>query len=523
MAKKVRFPLEMDQGIKVRSLDELRDYFSLERVLAYMSNGKLVTWLRDRYINEIADAIEELDINDSEIAKKICKLFDVKYDTITIDIQKIEERNRKLNIIKQYTADKKFLEVVDHVACTQDDIYELLDEQQDTIYLCGEKFIIPTGKEGVTYIGINNPLVKFDLKKDTNIKVENVIWEEDPYKKSYEDTEENSINLKEDAIEEKNRCSIELNTLFKYDYMVGKKVKIAENIKEYKEKSGYVVFIENINENIGSLYSYNLENDKKIKLGIIDYRNVPYKNNAFDINEKYIVWFDTPINDDSCKMVYSDYERENINNIELPNIGITGFSSYLLLKNSLFVLLTPSARSTDNKLIRIDLTNNNKVHTFDTGEYKHEDSRCLEGIKTDGDNLYIYKFNLKSFGVYKVEMYKTNEERSYYKCVYTSQVRHGVFPGIRYILEYNKQLFALYEHDKNRYEYIIDCFNLQEEYGYEVCRFKAHTISAELIMEIENDIINLYELDMLAKLLGNGSKENTKYHLKFTLDGKPVK
>ena len=33
MAKKIRFPLEMDNGLEVRSMEELRNNFSLGRVL----------------------------------------------------------------------------------------------------------------------------------------------------------------------------------------------------------------------------------------------------------------------------------------------------------------------------------------------------------------------------------------------------------------------------------------------------------------------------------------------------------
>lgn len=40
MAKKIRFPLEMDNGIQVRSMEELRNNFSLGRVLTYVQNDK---------------------------------------------------------------------------------------------------------------------------------------------------------------------------------------------------------------------------------------------------------------------------------------------------------------------------------------------------------------------------------------------------------------------------------------------------------------------------------------------------
>lgn len=54
MAKKIRFPLEMENGIEVRSMEELRNNFALGRVLEYVQNEKLVIWLRDRYENNIA-------------------------------------------------------------------------------------------------------------------------------------------------------------------------------------------------------------------------------------------------------------------------------------------------------------------------------------------------------------------------------------------------------------------------------------------------------------------------------------
>lgn len=80
MAKKIRFPLEMDNGLEVRSMEELRNNFSLGRVLEYIQNGKLVIWLRDRYENNIADAIADLDKTDSELPIKVSAIFDVPYD-----------------------------------------------------------------------------------------------------------------------------------------------------------------------------------------------------------------------------------------------------------------------------------------------------------------------------------------------------------------------------------------------------------------------------------------------------------
>lgn len=184
MAKKIRFPLEMEQGIEVRSLAELKENFSLSRVLAYMSNGKLVTWLRDRYVDEIADVIEGLDINDSRLAQKICDIFEVMYDErVALELERNEERNRRLEMLKEYTSEEIFLNAISNVAFTQDDLYDLLDEEKTTIYLCGDKFTIPVCKKGITYIGINNPKVSIDVNvivdwNDKEIIIKGVRYDE---------------------------------------------------------------------------------------------------------------------------------------------------------------------------------------------------------------------------------------------------------------------------------------------------------------------------------------------------------
>ena len=112
MARKIRFPLEMGQGVDVRSLEELREKFSLSHVLMYISNGKLVTWLRDRYEDDIADEIEKLDSSDSDLSKKVCEIFDVQYDeSADEDIEKIKEKSERLRLLKEYTSEQKYFDV----------------------------------------------------------------------------------------------------------------------------------------------------------------------------------------------------------------------------------------------------------------------------------------------------------------------------------------------------------------------------------------------------------------------------
>ena len=79
MAKKMRFALQMKDGIEVKTLSELQEHFDMDCVMEYYSNGKLETWLDDRYYEEAADQIRELNLQDPELSRKLCEIFHVKY------------------------------------------------------------------------------------------------------------------------------------------------------------------------------------------------------------------------------------------------------------------------------------------------------------------------------------------------------------------------------------------------------------------------------------------------------------
>lgn len=105
MAKTVRFPLEMDDGAEVRSMEELREHFSLACVLIHIKSGKLSKWLRTRYEDEIADKIDSLDPDDQELAKKVSEIFGVPYDEkAKEELEEAVERVARLEKLKQFEA-----------------------------------------------------------------------------------------------------------------------------------------------------------------------------------------------------------------------------------------------------------------------------------------------------------------------------------------------------------------------------------------------------------------------------------
>ncbi|MCM1251700.1 MAG: hypothetical protein NC321_02680 [Clostridium sp.] len=186
MGKKIRFPLEMENGVEVRDLEELKENFSLERVLPYFMDGKLETWLRDRYMDALADEVAGLKKEDADLKQKLCSIFDVEYvQEDGTDIEKTIERKRRLELLEQYTDEKKYFDVVDQIAFEQDDVYDLLDEGETVIYLCGNKFTIPTGKKDVRYIGINNPTVVINAKEKVDFDSMGIFFENVQFDEKY--------------------------------------------------------------------------------------------------------------------------------------------------------------------------------------------------------------------------------------------------------------------------------------------------------------------------------------------------
>ncbi|MDY3909448.1 MAG: hypothetical protein SOZ48_06930 [Eubacterium sp.] len=174
MAKKIKFPLEMKDGVQVRTIEELKENFDIEKAMEYLLDGKLQTWLSDRYYIQEAEEVGKLDAYAAETKNKLYTLLDIEKqeeDMENVDVEAIEHRKQKLLKLKQYTDDEAIWDKVEFVAFDQEELADLLDEECKTIYLCGEKFQVPYSIGGVAYIGVNQPEVfvngvgKIDLKE----------------------------------------------------------------------------------------------------------------------------------------------------------------------------------------------------------------------------------------------------------------------------------------------------------------------------------------------------------------------
>ena len=185
MARIIRFPLRMKNGAEVRSLDELKENFDLESILGYFTDGKLQTWLADRYYDEKANEVAALSSDMPNLNAKLCEILEVEYkaEVDVTNLEAIQQRNEKYKILSTVTSDREILNNTEIVAMNQDELYDILDEGTEKVYLCGDRFEIPTGRRNVCYIGINSPLVILENNKgaeiyaEAGIKFKNVQYE----------------------------------------------------------------------------------------------------------------------------------------------------------------------------------------------------------------------------------------------------------------------------------------------------------------------------------------------------------
>ena len=143
--------------------------FDLESVLGYFTDGRLTTWLTDRYYDEKAEAVSALLADMPDLNAKLCEILEVEYqaENDETDVELIARRKEKLFIISSITDNKEILNNVDLVAMSQAELFDILDEKPEKVYLYGDKFEISIGAKNIFYMGINEPLVI--LEKDKHI------------------------------------------------------------------------------------------------------------------------------------------------------------------------------------------------------------------------------------------------------------------------------------------------------------------------------------------------------------------
>lgn len=156
--KKIKFPLEMKDGVKVRELDDLREHFDLEKAVGYFCSGKLQTWLDNVYASEIVEELNSLTGEEEDFVEKFTDALGVNCDE-EIDVRKIIHDAFLKEKLKRFYPEEQMGEIVGNTADTQEIFEQLVKEGHKKIYLLSGIFSIPKSMRRVSLIGLDSPKV----------------------------------------------------------------------------------------------------------------------------------------------------------------------------------------------------------------------------------------------------------------------------------------------------------------------------------------------------------------------------
>lgn len=157
MAKKIKFPLEFSDGVKVRNLEELQKYADVKSILRYYHNGKLQTWLESRDYNDIVSQILSIDTNDISYVNILCNILGIEYENLDVEVHEIQKNEEKLKRLRRLTSEENILVNVENIVFNQQELDEFVIQKPELIYLCADENQIYTiNKEikNIRYIGL---------------------------------------------------------------------------------------------------------------------------------------------------------------------------------------------------------------------------------------------------------------------------------------------------------------------------------------------------------------------------------
>ena len=159
MAKKLKTPLQMRNGVAARTMSEFREAFDYKLVLGYLHDGRLKKWLSERGYEAEAERLENLH---SPNPREICEILGVPYNTEydDWDSKEVVGEHSKKQILKGYTNDEKLLSKARCAAFNQKDLDDLIEAGEKEILLVAKKvFCIPLEVLGITYTCVNEPVI----------------------------------------------------------------------------------------------------------------------------------------------------------------------------------------------------------------------------------------------------------------------------------------------------------------------------------------------------------------------------
>lgn len=238
MAKKIKFPLQMKDGYKVRTMEELRVHSDPESLIAYFLDGKLKSWLKDRYYQEEIDEINKLKSSDDNLLQSLYDILNINKKNDDMEKFEIDDVLRKYNIlskVKQYTDNKEILENIDSIATSQSEFENILKKNVSIVYLLGKKFVLPHCAENILIKGINNVEIEVNSQEVIDFEKIKVYFENCYFDSTYQLIVEQK-RLEEENLHKKKKSAYKVSNVFDYLLSNSAREKSAEIFNEIQNR-----------------------------------------------------------------------------------------------------------------------------------------------------------------------------------------------------------------------------------------------------------------------------------------------
>ncbi len=164
-----------------RSLEELKETFSLTEIAKFAREKDLLEWLDENFyhdeIKKISGALDD-EVTDAELKLLICKIFNLelsKLNTAELDeISAFVSKNQRKELFAKYADSGSNVAYVEN----QNELVQALKSGAEILYLYGAEFKISVEIPNKTYIGCNNAIIDFTCDNDVDLDERNIILED---------------------------------------------------------------------------------------------------------------------------------------------------------------------------------------------------------------------------------------------------------------------------------------------------------------------------------------------------------
>ena len=171
--KRIKFPLEMKDGRKVRELDEFIEYFDLRKAVEYFCSGKLQAWFDNIYASDIVEELNKLTGEEDDFVKRFTEILGVEC-VEEIDVREIIHNAFLKEKLKRFYPEEESELMAGRTADTQERFEELLKDGEKEIYLLSGTFTILKRMNGLKLTGLDSPRVVIKAQTAEEFREQNI-------------------------------------------------------------------------------------------------------------------------------------------------------------------------------------------------------------------------------------------------------------------------------------------------------------------------------------------------------------